>query len=286
MAVHLYAICWNEGAMIDFFLRHYEGIVDRFIIFDDGSTDGTVETLRGHPKVDLRRFEQRVRNSLVLSMLAVYDEAWKESRGQADWVIVTNIDEHLHHPQMLRYLADCQRQGVTAIPALGYNMFSETVPHISVRLSDTVRRGVMHRFMSKLDIFNPDAIREINYGTGRHQAWPKGRVVFPARDEVMNLHYKYLGRERISNRHLALNAGLGSLDRRRGWGIHYSWSEAKLTDIWQIMAQRGVDVMRPDFEPSRHYDFPRWWRGSPKDRLRGFGWTQWRRWMALRAALS
>ncbi len=41
MVVHLYAISWNEGAMIDFFLRHYESIADRFIVFDDSSSDGT-----------------------------------------------------------------------------------------------------------------------------------------------------------------------------------------------------------------------------------------------------
>ena len=286
MAVHLYAICWNEGAMIDFFLRHYEGIVDRFIVFDDGSTDGTAETLRAHPKVDLRRFERRVRSSLVLSMLAVYNEAWKESRWQADWVIVTNIDEHLHHPDMLQYLADCRRQGVTAIPALGYNMVAAAFPDTAMRLSDVVTRGAPNRHMSKLDIFDPDAVGEINYGTGRHQAWPTGRIVWPARDEVMNLHYKYLGRNRLANRHVALKAGLGSLDRRRGWGFHYGWNEAKLAEIWQIGERLGVDITQPGFEPWRHYDLPRWWREPPRERLRGFGWTQWRRWMALRAALG
>jgi hypothetical protein len=286
MAVHLYAICWNEGAMIDFFLRHYEGIVDRFIVFDDGSTDGTAETLSRHPKVDLRRLERRVRNSLVLSMLAVYDEAWKESRGQAGWVIVTNIDEHLYHPQMLRYLDDCRRQGVTAIPALGYNMVATAFPDTPTRLSDVVTRGAPNRYMSKLDIFNPDAVREINYGTGRHQAWPAGRIVWPACDEMMNLHYKHMGRSRVVNRHAALKAGLGSLDRRQGWGFHYGWSETELAEVWQDLEQHAVDVAQPGFEPWRHYDSPRWWRESPRERLRGLGWTQWRRWMALRAALG
>ncbi len=286
MAVHLYAICWNEGAMIDYFLRHYEGIVDRFIIFDDGSTDGTVETLRRHPKVDLRRFERRVRNSLVLSMLAVYVEAWKQSRGQADWVIVTNIDEHLHHPDLPRYLDDCRRQGVTAIPALGYNMVASPFPESPMRLWEAVTRGAPNPFMSKLDIFNPDAVREINYGTGRHQAWPVGRVVFPARDEVMNLHYKHLGQSRVVKRHAALKAGLGSLDRRRGWGHHYGWSEREIAEIWQVLEQQAVDIANPGFEPWRQHDSPRWWRQPSRQRLRGFGWTQWRRWMALRAAIG
>jgi glycosyltransferase involved in cell wall biosynthesis len=286
MAVHLYAICWNEGVMMAFFLRHYESFVDRFVIFDDGSTDGTLEILRAHPKVELRRASRRVRNSLVLSMLAIYQQAWKESRGKADWVIITNIDEHLYHPSMLGYLADCRAQGVTAIPALGYNMISEAMPDASLRLSEAVTKGVINHHMSKLGIFNPDAVREVNYGAGRHQAWPRGRIVWPVRDEVMNLHFKYVGRSRIESRHVAMHAGLGSLDRRRGWGFHYRPSETPADEKWETFARRAQDVAQPGFEPWRDYDSRRWWREPPNERLRGFAWTQWRRWMALRSLLG
>jgi hypothetical protein len=286
MSVDLYAICWNEGVMMSFFLRHYERFVDRFVIFDDGSTDGTVEILRAHPRVELRRLKRRVRSSLVLSMLDVYQQAWKESRGKADWVIVTNIDEHLYHPSMLGYLADCRAQGVTAIPALGYNMISEAMPDASLRLSEAVTKGVINHHMSKLDIFNPDAVREINYGAGRHQAWPRGRIVWPTRDEVMNLHYKYIGRSRLKRRHAEMDAGMGRLDRRRRWGFHYRSNDAQFDEQWDTLAQRAHDITQPGFEPWRNYNERRWWRGPPNERLRGFAWTQWRRWMALCSMLG
>jgi len=165
-------------------------------------------------------------------------------------------------------------------------MVAAAFPDPPMRLAQAVTRGVPNPYMSKLDVFNPDAVREINYGTGRHQAWPKGRVVWPARDEMMNLHYKHMGRSRVVDRHAALKAGLGSLDRRRGWGFHYDWSKAELAELWEDLEQRGVDVAEPGFEPWGHHLARRWWREPPKERLRGFGWTQWRRLMALRAALG
>ena len=38
--VHLYTICWDEADMLGFFFRHYDSWVDRYVIYDDGSTEG------------------------------------------------------------------------------------------------------------------------------------------------------------------------------------------------------------------------------------------------------
>src|ERR1043165_4480886 len=43
-------------AMLAFFFRHYERWVDRFYIYDDGSTDGTLDYLYAKPNVELRSF--------------------------------------------------------------------------------------------------------------------------------------------------------------------------------------------------------------------------------------
>ena len=51
MIVHLYAQCWNDEWILPFFFRHYDGLVERYVIYDDGSTDGTLALLRAHPKV-------------------------------------------------------------------------------------------------------------------------------------------------------------------------------------------------------------------------------------------
>src|SRR5262245_9842041 len=94
---HLSCLCWNEAPMLPYFFRHYDPLVDRYFVYDDGSTDGSRELLRQHPKVSLRSFESSG-DSFVDSARSFYDTAWQESRGQADWVMLVNIDEHLHHP--------------------------------------------------------------------------------------------------------------------------------------------------------------------------------------------
>ena len=58
MRTVLYTLCWNEADMLPFFFNHYDTWVDRYYIHDDGSTDGSLDILHAHPKVEVRRFER------------------------------------------------------------------------------------------------------------------------------------------------------------------------------------------------------------------------------------
>jgi hypothetical protein len=37
--------------MLPYFFRHYDTLVSRYFVFDDGSTDRSVDLLNAHPKV-------------------------------------------------------------------------------------------------------------------------------------------------------------------------------------------------------------------------------------------
>ena len=100
MRIHLYTACWNDAQMLAFFLAL--GIVGRYIVFDDGSTDGSVALLQAHPKVDLRRCRHTDSDSFVLSEQRLSNVCWKSSRGHADSVLVIYLDEHLHHRALRR----------------------------------------------------------------------------------------------------------------------------------------------------------------------------------------
>ena len=65
--IHLYTICWNEADLLPFFFRHYDGWVDRFVIYDNGSSDQSRALLQQHPKVEVRDFPWSNPKSFVLS---------------------------------------------------------------------------------------------------------------------------------------------------------------------------------------------------------------------------
>lgn len=217
--IHLYCLCWNEERMLPFFFRHYDALVARYFVFDNGSTDRSTALLAAHPKVTLGQFRP-VQGSVIGEAPDFYETVWRASRG-VDWIFIVNIDEFLHHPDGLDYFKFCIRQGITAIAATGYQMVAETFPHHDQTLSDSITYGVRYTKMDKLCAFRPYAVKRLNFGPGRHTAKPRGHIVYPAKPELSLLHYKYLGESYLVERYAELRARTADSDRKRGWGQQY-----------------------------------------------------------------
>jgi hypothetical protein len=265
MRTELYTVSWNEAEMLPFFFRHYDPWIDRYVVYDNGSTDATRAVLEAHPRVEVRRFAHTVERSFVESHRRMHDTCWKESRGRADWVVITAIDEHLHVPgvSMRAFLSARRREGATYVPALGYQMVSSDFPDAAECLCDTRRTGAPFWQMNKLSLFDPNAIEETHFAPGRHSARPSGRLLLPSRDELLLLHYKYLDFERVVSRYRALAGGLGTIDRARRRGAQYRWTLERLRADWEHTLRAAVDIGDPELRPWGSHPVARWWR-SPR----------------------
>ncbi len=258
--IHLYTVSWNEQAMLGYFFRHYDRFVDRYVVYDDGSDDGTRERLEAHPRVEVRRFERSDPDSFTLSVRALYDSYWKESRGAADWVMVGAVDEHLWHPRFEEYLAAMRAAGVTAIPALGFEMTGTSFPGPDAMLVESSVLGVPEALWNKLNLFDPNAIEETRYAVGRHSAAPTGRVVYPRRDELLLLHYKYVGIDYVARRHELLAKGLGPTDRQNQWAHQFDFTRAQLLEKIAGLNAAAVDVLALGPRADAVSSGRRWWR--------------------------
>jgi hypothetical protein len=238
--IHLYCLCWNEERMLPFFFRHYDALVERYFIFDNGSTDRSIDLLAQHPKVTLGEF--RAAASVIRESPAFYETVWHRSRGGADWVFIVNIDEFLHHPDGKAYFGRCIREGVTVLPAKGYEMIAESFPPPGRDLTDSVTTGIPSAHLDKLCAFRPDAIRRLKYGVGRHTATPRGHVVHPAMVELKLLHYKYLGESYLVERFAELSARIPESDQARKLGVHYFREPQSLREQHRALLARAAPV--------------------------------------------
>jgi hypothetical protein len=239
--------------MLPYYMRHYEPIADRFVVFDDASTDGSVEFLKHHPKVEIRSFNNGG-SSYIERSRDLWNQCWKESRGKADWVIICNMDEHLYHNDLLGYLKRCRERGITILPSQGYEMISNEFPSVKGRLCDKLVLGSSTRslsgpsgLLSKIAIFDPNTIEEINYSLGRHRADPKGKVVYPKKTELKILHYKFLGLKYLEQRYSELKQGLSSDDITKKRGVQYLWDRSTLEKNFRLVEARAAIVVNSNF---------------------------------------
>jgi hypothetical protein len=244
MRVELYTITWNERRILPFFLEHYEPWVDRFIVFDDQSDDGTAETLARHPKVDLRAFPPKG-SSFVLTARALWQQVWKESRGRAQWVVVTNVDEFFYHPAGMRaYLERCTAEGVTIIHPRGYEMVGDRFPKPGSSLPRELPMGVPMFGQDKRQLFAPDAVVEINFEPGRHSCSPTGTVVEPTTVEAALLHYKYVDPHAYTvPRQRVLGQRILQGDRERGFGMQYRLTADQLLNSFRWLKMHASPIV-------------------------------------------
>lgn len=125
-------------------------------------------------------------------------------------------------------------------------------------------RGAPDAVYSKLRVFDPSAIDEVNFAVGGHSAVPSGRLVLPATDELVLLHYKHLGIDYALERNTFLQTGRRALDSQNSYGFQYEFKREDYEVIHRRLSPALVDLADPMYVPSRDHTEPRWWR-APVD---------------------
>src|SRR5262245_10937973 len=124
MKIHVYMPTYNEEKFLPYFLRHYSTFATEIHAIDNCSNDGTYDILKACPlvkSIESVYTEDEMREDFLLE---IKDNAWKLSRGKADWVIVVDCDELLYHKNLPAYLEKCERDGVSIVWPVGYEMLS------------------------------------------------------------------------------------------------------------------------------------------------------------------
>jgi len=200
MNVDVYSIMRNEEILLPYWLRHYETIASRILVWEDDSTDATREILSRHPKVTLLETPEVHGINDVWWVKNLWPRYEQLSRGQADYAICVDADEFVYHPDGLVTVLEKQKQArVQLIFCAGYTMFADAPPTTTGQIYDEIKRGLPDRWSSKWVIFSPEI--ELRFQRGRH-GHPRvtGDVVARKDIGVRLLHYRYLGPEYFERR--------------------------------------------------------------------------------------
>jgi glycosyltransferase involved in cell wall biosynthesis len=226
MKIEAYILTWNESDIIELVIKHYQKFCDKVIIMDNFSTDDTRDIALSLG-CEVRTFGNMFFDDA--ENMKIKNECWKGS--QADWVIVCDADEVLLEPgvyegdiaSLLKY------NNASIFKTQGWQIMSDDMP---VNDLLEITNGYEFNNYSKSIIFNPNQITEINYNPGAHRCNPVGNVVW-SEETFYVLHYKHIGGvERTIKRYKEYQPRMSKNNRKKGWGIHYNQTPARLREEW------------------------------------------------------
>ena len=229
--IHVYTVCWNEEKFLPFFIKHYGSFCDKIIVYDNESTDSTLNILAKNQKVSVITYKtgNKINDS---EYQRIKNTAWKHSRGKADYVIVCDTDELLYDKNdNIKNTLQMSRN--TIFHPEGYEMISEYFPSYDKPLREQCK-GVPSKYYCKKIIFDPHCIVNINYYPGCHEADPRGYVK-TGTSEFLLLHFKRIGVEYIINRYHTFKERLSKQNIENEMGMHYFMTEQEITDEFNRM---------------------------------------------------
>ena len=236
MNIDLHILCYNEADIIRLVLRHYKKFCRNMYVYDNYSTDnsreiaeqeGAIVSLFGDKWFDDENNRQQK------------NKCWVGS--DADYVICCDMDEVLFSHKWLnaygklpdqegfKFKAISDYEKASIFNTIGWQVMSDEMPKDDLL---EVTNGFRFDNYSKNIIFSPKQITEINFNPGSHRIDPKGIVTYS--DFTFHvLHYKHIGGvQRTIDRYKEYQPRMSKLNRRKGWGSHYSRTEQSIREEW------------------------------------------------------
>ena len=235
MKIHAHILCYNESDIIRFVIQHYKKFCSHITIYDNFSTDDSREIAESMG-CEVRMFG--VQGELNdKEYLKIKNHCWKGS--DADYVIVCDMDEILYHPNLILYLEACNSRGDTIFETQGFEIFSDILP---VNDLLELQNGRVDNNYSKMVIFNPEQVVEINYVYGCHEAKPKGNLMWSEFKPTL-LHYRSIGGiERQIRKHKAYAERMSAINKKWGLGNHYLVDEQTKRKEWADSCKNLVEL--------------------------------------------
>lgn len=245
MKILVFCLTHNCSDVLPFFLRHYDTFADEISVWDDKSTDRTLEILLSHPKVVLRTWPHETGIDEDI-FLAHWQEWYPKADGRFDWVLIPDVDEFIYSPDMLGTLALAKSVGIEVIKPRGYNLVGDGFPKDDGRqIYEINPMGVPAPVYGKPVIFQPHI--KINWIRGKHDLEHCDPVV--GRETGMKLfHARYMGADytRAKNAKNYARCGLLSGDKGAAWSCSpgYDGADKEHSPQWAEFAKtKAVNVM-------------------------------------------
>ena len=221
MTITLYTFLYNEEHILPYFLKHYSQYVNKIVVYNNHSTDKSIQILNDWKECEIEIREYNTNNQYdERSIIQLKNNCWKEDTS--DYIIVCDVDELLYHPNLIEFI---NKQPFTDYyTPQGFHMIGEEIPtDYTKQIYDIIKIGSRDDQYDKNVLFKRKNITETNYSPGCHASRFKGEnnLLNYGGEELKLLHYKWLSFEYVYEKHTHYGKRISNHSRSQRYGIHY-----------------------------------------------------------------
>ena len=174
-------LCYNESKIIPFVIDYWRRFAEHVYVFDNGSTDNSIEMLSSYHWITVIDYSHLTGNKLddIMNM-NIKNNFWKTIKHNYDWIVVCDFDECLYCEDWDMTLDYFNKVKIECISPKYYNMICEKFPEYiegslfhydNIYASNVSQEDYDYRY-TKLLLFNPKHMMELNLEPGSHSAHP------------------------------------------------------------------------------------------------------------------
>ena len=251
MVIHLYTLCWNEMDILPFVIDYWKRIpITKAVVYDNGSTDGSIEFLEQFDWIEIRRFETEGMNDSIQK--DIKNKCWKESKGVADYVIVCDMDEVLFSNDFEKELKYMKDNGYNVLGTSWYALRGESKPEYKEGklLHELIVKGYKQKTNRKFEnlgkfmLFDPNKIDDMKYEVGCHLANPIPEINLYESKKIFAIHFdKGFGYEYFFERRHTMFKRLSQTNLKNNWCFEYGEEKQKIIDEYNDNVKKSINLV-------------------------------------------
>lgn len=237
--------------ILPFVKQYWERIGADVVIYDNGSTDGSIKYLLNLPYVTLKHFDSQGQNDIIQK--EVKEKAYLEFKDKYDIIIITDMDEVFYFNDFKALSEAFISGGYNVLATPIFSLCEDSKPPY---IQDKLLHQQCHKFYkqrmnhmngfdeySKLSIFNTRITNSVVMSVGQHfvKTLPQMRMMIS--NDGFNLHIdKGFGVDYKFNIRQKMNANLSETNKRSGMCIEYADSYDKLKQEYEENQRKSIDI--------------------------------------------
>ena len=244
-------LCYNEIDILPFVTPYWERIGCDVVVWDNGSTDGSIEYLQSLPYVTVNHFESQGQNDVIQK--EVKEKAYLELKDKYDFIIISDMDEVFYFRNFDVLLEEMTAKNYNALIVPIHSLCEESKPiqvdgkylHQLCHLFYKQRMNHMNNLgdYSKISIFNCKITDKVLMSVGQHyvQTSPTMKILLSKDDFCLHVD-KGFGESYFIKKRQKMGANLSETNKRGGMCTEYLKNVEELKQEYAEKQKKSYDL--------------------------------------------